>query len=116
MKRSKSAWKYTPDAKDKMVDQVDAYRAKGLLLDEACKKAGVKKSIYQWWKGKREGKYDYSKKSETPMPLPATPSIPHAIAGGRRGLIARLYEVKRALMDLEQAILMDDETGERSAD
>jgi transposase-like protein len=115
--------KYTDKEKDKMVDAVDALRKnKNLTMNEACKEASVQPSLYQWWKGKREGKYNYNRKPTTTnedlgrsigVALNelntggAAQARPVSRTGGKRSLIAKLYRVKSALMELEQELVLD---------
>jgi hypothetical protein len=110
--------KYTDDEKNRMVDAVDTIRSKeGLSLLDACKKAKVAPSLYQWWKGRREGKYQY-KRAPTTSNEDLNKSISLAIGemeqrpqsrpiSGRRSLLKKLYTVKSALMDLERELVLD---------
>ncbi len=112
--------KYTDDEKNRMVDAVDTIRSKeGLSLLDACKKAKVAPSLYQWWKGRREGKYQY-KRSPGTTNEDLGKSIGLAIGeiegrsptqsrpiSGRRSLLKKLYMVKSALMELERELVLD---------
>lgn len=120
--------KYTPAEKDDMVRRVDKQRAKGLSIPAACKAEGVHKSLYQWWKAKRQGK-QYAKRTSRPKRPPNErelrdigKSISIAIqdAEGETGspkprarrtapeLYKCILELKRALIRLEDAYLREE--------
>lgn len=119
--------RYTDEEKNRMVDAVDALRnSENLSLLDACRKAKVQPSLYQWWKGKREGKYNYPKRPNVKKTAQLSDSISQAInelnssnghssnipnrgipPSGKYSILQRLLKVKMALMELERELMMD---------
>ena len=116
--------KYSDKQKDEWVDAVDKLRngPEKLTLHAACKRAGVEPSLYAWWRGTREGKYNYRKKpAQSNQDLgksitlainqlegPKQRAAPIPRGGGEPsflGLLNRVYAIKAALSELERDLL-----------